>query len=128
MMGVETPYEASLFLWAKQSSADRSAARWLAESSFPLRFSALLRVSALISARLMDCWLSGTSGSLRSYQPSTLNHQPLQAHWVMTRKNLALAVPGVTLKLNVPVPVLVVCSGGGLGRKTGRRSGERLPA
>ena len=49
-------------------------------------------------------------------------------YWVMTRKNPALAVPEGTLKLNVPVPVLVVCSGGGLERKTGRRSGERLPA
>ena len=30
--------------------------------------------------------------------------------------------------LTLTVPVLVAGSGGGLGRKTGRRSGERLPA
>ena len=32
-------------------------------------------------------------------------------HWVTTRKNVALAGPGVTVKLNVPVPAVLVCSG-----------------
>src|ERR1019366_175064 len=32
-------------------------------------------------------------------------------YWVTTRKNLALAVPGARLKLKVPAPSVLVCSG-----------------